>query len=360
MDKKYLSSKDGEGLQVQIFITIMLYISVFAHIILCVYFLLVRDFGYFAAASSGIVLFSTALFLNKAGKIRAACFMFVFIILFNSFFTVYLFGAELGSRWMVIIALLPTVLYFNFSKTQKICIVAAAPIIINLHLILPEYNFPPFRLESLNFLRFYYANMIIFSIVFILIANQAISMKLNELRARDAEKFKALSITDELTKLNNRRSFLEYMNLMWKQSRRVNLPVSIIMIDVDWFKNYNDTLGHLEGDKALIAIAQCLKNQLKRETDLVARYGGEEFVCLLPFTEKDDVLIVAQRLIQSVEDMQIPHPMNSQSKYITISAGVASTTPDENNSSLQLLAEADKALYHAKKTGRNRFAVNLK
>jgi len=130
------------------------------------------------------------------------------------------------------------------------------------------------------------------------------------------------------------------------------------MIDVDNFKKYNDSLGHLEGDKALIAIAQCLKNQLKRETDFVARFGGEEFVCLLPFIEKDDAIALATTLVQSVENMNIPHPKNEYSKYLTISAGLAHIVPNDNNSSAQLLDLADKALYTAKKSGRNRVVVN--
>lgn len=172
------------------------------------------------------------------------------------------------------------------------------------------------------------------------------------------EKLKALATTDELTKLDNRRSFLEHIDLIWKQNHRLNLPVTILMIDVDFFKKYNDSLGHLEGDKALIAIAQCLKNNVKRETDFVARFGGEEFVCLLPFLEKDEALEFAKAMVQSVEEMKIPHPMSVHSKYVTISVGMAIAVPNDNNSYSQLLDEADKALYSAKETGRNRVVMN--
>jgi len=172
------------------------------------------------------------------------------------------------------------------------------------------------------------------------------------------EKLKALAVTDELTKLDNRRSFLEHIDLIWKQNHRLNIPVTILMIDVDYFKKYNDSLGHLEGDKALIAIAQCLKNNVKRETDFVARFGGEEFVCLLPFLEKNEALEFAKEMVQSVEEMKIPHPMSVHSKYVTISVGMATVVPNDNNSYSQLLDEADKALYSAKETGRNRVVMN--
>jgi len=172
------------------------------------------------------------------------------------------------------------------------------------------------------------------------------------------EKLKALSVTDELTKLNNRRSFLEYMELIWKQNQRLKLPVNILMIDVDYFKKYNDSLGHLEGDKTLIAIAQCLKNSVKRETDFVARFGGEEFVCLLPFVTEDEALDFAKTLVQSVENMKISHPMSEVSSFVTISVGMASAVPNENDSQTKLLDEADKALYTAKEKGRNRVVMN--
>ena len=171
------------------------------------------------------------------------------------------------------------------------------------------------------------------------------------------EKLESLSMTDELTKINNRRSFLNYFDLIWKQSRRLQLPVNVLMLDVDYFKKYNDSMGHLQGDKALIAIAQCMKNQIKRDTDFVARFGGEEFVCILPYIEKKDAENFAKALVQSVEDMKICHPMSEISKYVTISVGMASVVPEEHNSQTQLLDEADKALYKAKHSGRNRVVV---
>jgi diguanylate cyclase (GGDEF)-like protein len=171
------------------------------------------------------------------------------------------------------------------------------------------------------------------------------------------KELKALSITDELTKLDNRRSFLEYIDILWRQSHRLHLPITVLMIDVDYFKKYNDSLGHLEGDKALISISKCLKNQINRETDFIARFGGEEFVCLLPFIEKDKAVEFVQTLVKSVEEMKIPHPMSECSKYLTVSVGMATVIPNENNNYNKLLDDADKALYKAKETGRNRIVM---
>ena len=172
------------------------------------------------------------------------------------------------------------------------------------------------------------------------------------------EKLKVLSVTDELTKLNNRRSFLEHLDFVWKQNYRLKLPITIFMIDIDYFKKYNDSLGHLEGDKALSAVAECLRNTIKRETDFMARYGGEEFVCLLPFIEKNEALEFAKTMVKNVESMKIPHPMSLHSEYVTISVGMASTVPNDNNSHVQLMNEADIALYSAKESGRNKVVMN--
>jgi diguanylate cyclase (GGDEF)-like protein len=101
-----------------------------------------------------------------------------------------------------------------------------------------------------------------------------------------------------------------------------------------------------------------MKNHIKRETDFIARFGGEEFVCLLPFVKKDEAINFAQTLVKSVENMKISHPMSEHSKYVTISIGMASIVPDNNNSQTQLLDEADKALYTAKESGRNRVMVH--
>jgi diguanylate cyclase (GGDEF)-like protein len=203
-------------------------------------------------------------------------------------------------------------------------------------------------------------NIFLFALVMkILFYNSKVRIFINTFRINALnEKLTALSTTDELTKLDNRRSFLEYMDIIWKQSHRLQLPITVILIDIDFFKKYNDSLGHLEGDNALVAVAQCMKKQLQRETDFVARFGGEEFVCLLPYIEKAEAFNFAKGLVQSIENMNLPHPMSEHSKYVTISAGMATIVPDDQYDQKQLLDDADKALYMAKQSGRNRVVIN--
>jgi diguanylate cyclase (GGDEF)-like protein len=212
------------------------------------------------------------------------------------------------------------------------------------------------ELSSLHLLLLYiFLSMIIVKIVYY---NSQVKLFVEKARINEIKnKLDVLSKTDELTQLNNRRSLICYMDFLWKQCSRLQLPISALMIDVDYFKKYNDTLGHREGDRALVAVAQCLKKQIKRETDYIARFGGEEFVCLLPYMGKDAALNFAKVLVQAVEKMQIPHPLSQCSKYVTISIGVASIIPTENKPQMWLLDEADKALYRAKESGRNQVAA---
>jgi diguanylate cyclase (GGDEF)-like protein len=167
------------------------------------------------------------------------------------------------------------------------------------------------------------------------------------------EKLSLLLTTDELTQLNNRHAFLEYMDIVWKQHQRLGLPITILMIDVDFLKRYNDSFGRAEGDKALIDIARCIKNHTKRDIDFVARFGSDEFVCVLPFTESGKAAAFAGELATKIENLQIPCPAGGRSGYLTVSVGMASAVPGVNNSRALLLDDAYRELREAKKSGGN-------
>ena len=163
-----------------------------------------------------------------------------------------------------------------------------------------------------------------------------------------------ISYLDGLTGISNRRKFDEYLHSTWNMAIRVTMPVSMILLDIDLFKQYNDNYGHQEGDTCLIQIAQTLSRNIVRKTDLLARYGGEEFVCILPNTNIDSAFIIAENLRLSVVSLQIPHDCSPTDKIVTISAGVASNFPSKNTSFTSLIKSADDALYRSKATGRNK------
>lgn len=161
---------------------------------------------------------------------------------------------------------------------------------------------------------------------------------------------------DPMTQLANRRYFNEVYQQEWDRGRRSGQPLSLIFIDVDHFKKYNDHYGHLEGDTCLIAVAGVLAAQVRRAGDLAVRYGGEEFVILLPNTPLDGALRVANKVLSSVDALNMPHAASTTEPYVTVSVGVASTKPDAALRALDLLEAADNALYEAKEGGRHRVA----
>ncbi|MBF0550484.1 MAG: PleD family two-component system response regulator [Deltaproteobacteria bacterium] len=168
------------------------------------------------------------------------------------------------------------------------------------------------------------------------------------------EFLKELSFRDGLTGIANRRRFNDYLRTVWDFAVREASPMSLILIDLDHFKNYNDNYGHQAGDTCLIQVAQAMAAALQRKVDLIARYGGEEFGCILPKTDLDGAFLIAEKLHDSILALQIPHAPSTTCSSVSISQGVASTIPSKDASPDDLLKMADQALYQAKQTGRNR------
>lgn len=164
---------------------------------------------------------------------------------------------------------------------------------------------------------------------------------------------KRLSNIDGLTGLSNRRYLDEYLAIEWKRAQREHNALSVMMIDVDDFKRYNDTYGHLAGDEVLKTIAATIKQSVERPADLAARFGCEEFMVVLPNTELAGARYVAEEMRLHIEAVNISHSTARAAPYVTISAGVASTVPQQSGASASLVALADAALYAAKKAGRN-------
>ncbi|HAT51222.1 MAG: PleD family two-component system response regulator [Nitrospirae bacterium] len=163
-----------------------------------------------------------------------------------------------------------------------------------------------------------------------------------------------LSSLDPLTGIANRRRFDEFLNFEWNRSVRTGHMLSLVLIDVDYFKLFNDNYGHGKGDRCLIQVARALSKPTQRTMDLVSRYGGEEFACILPETSVDGALAVAERLRSTVEELDIPHAFSTVVPHVTISLGVATTVPTKEKTFCSLIERADRALYCAKDQGRNR------
>ncbi|MGN7612635.1 diguanylate cyclase [Magnetococcales bacterium HHB-1] len=172
---------------------------------------------------------------------------------------------------------------------------------------------------------------------------------------RYRERLEAMSFLDGLTNIPNRRWFDNALNDEWRRSMRHQGSLSVILMDVDHFKKFNDHYGHQEGDYCLKKVAKVLQKSIQRPTDLVARYGGEEFVALLPDTDYQGLIQIAEKFREVVEQLAIPHQENTRTaEVVTISVGGASMIPLQDDAMDHLLKEADRCLYQAKKQGRNR------
>ncbi len=166
-----------------------------------------------------------------------------------------------------------------------------------------------------------------------------------------------LSKVDELTQVVNRRKLNEFLERQWQRLSHLGKPISVIMCDVDNFKAYNDTYGHLAGDECLVKIAQTLRAVTRQTSDLVARYGGEEFALVLPNTNNTGAERVAKTILTQIQTLQIPHAFSSIANYVTVSLGVATVNPDQSSSPAILLQVADQLLYQSKQQGRNTYTI---
>ena len=167
-----------------------------------------------------------------------------------------------------------------------------------------------------------------------------------------------LTHSDGLTGLSNRRYLDEFLSAEWKRAERERTEVSLLMIDVDYFKPYNDTYGHVAGDNVLRSVATTIRREIRQPRDLVARFGGEEFAVVLPGTGSAGARLLAEKMRRDVAGLALPHVGSAVSEHLTISIGVATLTPAPGLAETALIEEADAALYRAKRDGRNRVAFS--
>lgn len=219
----------------------------------------------------------------------------------------------------------------------------------------------------INFVMFFYAvvfsNGLGFLLAHLMISKDRMSflqarlLEIDQVKSRAMnQEFARLSREDPVTGLANRRFFNEVLIQEWELARHANEPLSLVFIDVDHFKAYNDSYGHLHGDDALVKIAEVFKRYLRRSADLAARYGGEEFILLLPNTPLEGASQVAHKMLQEVDQLQIPHRASPSASHVTASFGVATWYPSQQKTLTidQLIHQADSAVYQAKALGRHR------
>lgn len=250
---------------------------------------------------------------------------------------------------------------FAMGGTSTLSISRLISILFPLFIYFPSIStlaFTGFQAED-----FLLAGLAIFSLIYIIDASRIThkdywrAIRNHALAEERSESLERLSITDPLTQLKNRAYFIKRYNDEWKRCDRLQVPLSLMMIDLDHFKRINDQHGHLTGDECLRKIAVALRYEIPRETDTIARYGGEEFVILLPDTDLHDAQMIAQRIIKRIGEMRVSH--EGSQIAMTCSIGLSTEIPDYQQNSQVLLRKADDALYQAKEQGRNKLVAHV-
>lgn len=168
-----------------------------------------------------------------------------------------------------------------------------------------------------------------------------------------------MAMLDGLTGIANRRRFDDFLAVEWKRAGRNKTPLSVILMDIDFFKPFNDNYGHASGDRCLKQVAQALSDSLVRPADLIARYGGEEFVCVLPETGGEGALKIANKLLEAVRAERVPHEYSVVSDIVTMSLGCITVEADQDMTPDRIIEEVDKLLYRSKEGGRNRATAQV-
>ena len=169
---------------------------------------------------------------------------------------------------------------------------------------------------------------------------------------RQTELLSNLARIDGTTEVNNRRAFDDQLQIEWNRALRESTQISLCLLDIDYFKPYNDTYGHPAGDRCLKSLAKSLSSSFRRSTDFVARYGGEEFAVIMYKADEEIASRLLNQALEAFQSLKIPHSGSNVSEYVSFSAGICCTTPSAKFSALQLLEQADKLLYKAKESGR--------
>ncbi|NES95207.1 MAG: GGDEF domain-containing protein, partial [Desertifilum sp. SIO1I2] len=183
-----------------------------------------------------------------------------------------------------------------------------------------------------------------------------VAERTNELEAANRELYRMVTL-DGLTLVSNRRHFDTYLKEQWQRLLLAQLPLGLLLCDIDYFKGYNDYYGHQAGDECLKQVAQLLNQAIQRLDDLLARYGGEEFAIILPNTDVRGAVQVAERIGILTQNRQLSYERSPLVPHITLSIGISSLIPRLDISWEMLIAQADRALYQAKSSGRNRYCI---
>ena len=341
--------KKAEDFNTQIYIVITSLIGMFVHIFLAFYFFALRLDVVAWVNIFDIFLWNAAFLFAMAGRTRIASSICVFTLIFYSLVGTYLLGTGVNVQWTVLTALVPTALFFDFSKRERIYLISLILLVLNVQLFIGEFFEAPYLQNDNIFLQVFLGNIVVLAIIIELFLDMIIRSRLGEVHKKELEDFKNMSYIDPLTNLNNRR----YSEVFFKRLIRDELERSycFALLDIDDFKKINDTYGHNVGDVVLEKLGEILRENT-RQTDLVCRWGGEEFLLILSTCDISSGYIALEHIRKAVEQTVVltsGHEIN-----FTITAGAAVWHDEGIEKTLDI---CDKNLYKGKKSGKNKVVI---
>jgi len=324
-----------------------------------------QQYHYIWIIRAVVVLFLSMVFVytfnkNYVDKIQTIAFMQIFIV-GGGLILMFLFPEENSYKYVFIAnyVLIPTGMFVMTGLKFKNTLLAAIVLTLIIYIIV----ITQFDILGTAYYIFLFTSVTVISIggaYFTELYRRKLFLKemytsvlLKELKEAN-DKFALLSVTDELTQVKNRRSFNEIIKREIRRARRDKTQIAFIMVDIDFFKLYNDSYGHLKGDEALVKVAQAIENTFGRSHDFVFRLGGEEFGVLLCDTNRRDSEKLALKMCSKIRELKLEHKASNINDFVTVSAGVCCRTVDSEIDENIFMKNADDALYAAKEAGRNR------
>lgn len=298
----------------------------------------------------------TAFLLLVIGNLQSAASAIITIAT-SIMIIIFIYNGGIDGFSVIWVCLLPSASMFFMGKKRAVRLCLIMQIVLILAFWTPLSAFLQYQYTLTFKTRF---PIVYFSAFMIALALENVRLATYNKMLASMDQLDRLSKIDKLTKIENRRYFDQKLGEMWEFIRRTNGQFSMLMIDVDCFKNYNDHYGHIAGDNVLIEIAGVIASSVNRKTDVAARWGGEEFAVLLPLTDLDGACRVAERILAAVRAKNIPHEYTLCSeKYITVSIGIGNLYPSPYKKPDDLLRLSDDGLYRAKSGGRHRICVGV-
>jgi diguanylate cyclase (GGDEF)-like protein len=318
---------------------------------------------YFGALSATLVqlvavlCLGLTLYVNSRRLYNPARAMTLLIGNLHIFNMVLMLGIESGVYFYLYAAIIAPLFFYSSKELKHIVCFASLTILLVLVIQFLGTDIHPIADAPESLIKLYYYVSVVGSLltVFFFVFHFYNESDLFEKALRAANhRLTKLSETDPLTQLPNRRSFEISLNREWGKSIRTNESLAVIMMDIDYFKSYNDGYGHQLGDECLIKIARIVQDNTREYVDFPVRFGGEEFLVLLSNSDRNDAYIVAERIRREILNLAVPHRENEPDGIVTCSFGVAGCYADPDSSPEDLIRSADRNLYRAKQKGRNR------